>query len=488
MYALTCARRLPAARIALTTAAAALVASVALPAVAGGTASAATVTPRPIVTGHALSGVVGTGGQSTVSSFGSWRGRPVDVVVNYLGTSTWASITGVSQQGLTGYWAGSSAHRVWSVPMLPLQESASLSAEASGAYNSKFYSVAQQLVAGGDGSSTIRLGWEMTGDWYTWAGSKDPAAFAEAWRQVVSTMRSVPGAHFTFDFNIAMGSHDPTPMYPGDNYVDFIGADNYDTSWASSYTPSDHTQVWNHILTGSYGLAWLANFASAHGKRMAFDEWGLSKTCNGHGGGDDPYFIQQFTAWMAQHDVAYEAYFERDYTSCESHLLTGGNFPNGANAYRTAVQSTNADNVHLGFETNNLSGWTQWHPSGQASAAGVNTASPHTGGSKLYLWSTSAFQQSVHMNAGMATPPGTYRVSAWFRLHSYSGAKPTTARMEVTHADGSSPQYVNLWLSDGWTYVSTTVSSPNAGLTTGFYLNAPGNTSLEIDDVTMQRA
>src|SRR5205823_9972458 len=187
-----------------------------------------------------LSGVVSNGGLSGARSFGRWRGRPVEVIVNFLGTSTWSSITGVSKQALTHYWAGSSAHRVWSVPMLPRKESASLTAEAKGAYNSKFRSVARQLVAGGDGSSTIRLGWEMTGDWYTWSGAKNPKAFAAAWRQVVSAMRSVRGAHFTFDFNIAMGDANPSAMYPGDAYVDFIGADNYDTSWAWNYSPSDH--------------------------------------------------------------------------------------------------------------------------------------------------------------------------------------------------------------------------------------------------------
>src|SRR5207247_7372758 len=139
----------------LTTAAMALAATVTLPAMTAGSANAATVKPRPIVSGHTLSGVVSSGGLSGAKSFGSWRGRPIEVIVNFLGTSTWASITGVSKQGLTRYWAGNSAHRVWSVPMLPRKESASLTSEAKGAYNSKFRSVARQLVAGGDGSSTI---------------------------------------------------------------------------------------------------------------------------------------------------------------------------------------------------------------------------------------------------------------------------------------------------------------------------------------------
>ena len=178
-------------------------------------------------------GVVGNGGQPATDAFGSWRGRPLEVVTVFTGTSTWDSITGVAKQGLTKYWDGSKAHVSTRCRCCRSTRARRLCRpRATGAYNSKYASVAQQLVAGGDGDATIRLGWEMTGDWYTWSGVKDPAAYAGAFRQAVTAMRAVSGAHFTFDWNVAMGFADPEPMYPGDAYVDFIGADNYDSSWA----------------------------------------------------------------------------------------------------------------------------------------------------------------------------------------------------------------------------------------------------------------
>jgi hypothetical protein len=294
--------------------------------------ASAAVAAQPLVSGRTLSGVVGNGGQPAIDAFGSWRGRPVEVVTGFTGTSTWASITGVTQQGLTKYWDNSNAHMVWSVPLLPLGESASLQTAATGAYNSKYASVAQQLIAGGDGSATIRLGWEMSGDWYTWSGVKDPAAYAAAFRQAVGAMRAVAGAHFTFDWNVAMGFADPEPMYPGDAYVDLIGGDNYDTSWA--FPASDHVSSWNHILTESWGLNWLASFAAKHGKRISFPEWGLQWRCDGHGGGDDPYFLQHFHDWIAAHDVAYESYYNVDYDSCTKSRLTNGLFPQSAALYQ----------------------------------------------------------------------------------------------------------------------------------------------------------
>ncbi|MDX6203689.1 MAG: hypothetical protein QOJ83_3189 [Frankiales bacterium] len=307
-----------------------------LTAVSGASALPATaaVTPLALIAGRTLSGVVGSGGQPAIDAFGTWRGHPVEVVTGYTGTSTWASITGITQQGLTKYWDSSNAHMVWSVPLLPLNESASLQLAATGAYNSKYASVAQQLVAGGDGAATIRLAWEMTGDWYTWSGVKDPVAFAGAWRQAVTAMRSVAGAHFTFDFNIAMGAANPVPMYPGDAYVDLIGADNYDNSWSWSYPSSDHVKAWNGFLTESYGLNWLATFAAQHGKRLSFPEWGVQWTCDGHGGADDPYFIQQFHDWITKHDVAYESYFNNDESACTKSALLDGHFPQAAAMYQ----------------------------------------------------------------------------------------------------------------------------------------------------------
>ena len=296
--------------------------------------ASADVAPQPLVAGRTLSGVVGSGGQAAVDAFAQWRGHPVEVVTGYLGTNSWDSITSVTKYGLTKYWDNSNAHMVWSVPLLPADGSASLETAATGAYNSKYVSVAQQLIAGGDGAATIRLGWEMTGDWYTWSGVKDPAAFAGAWRQAVTAMRSVPGAHFTFDFNIAMGSANPAPMYPGDSYVDLIGADNYDNSWSWNYPSSDHVQAWNGFLTENYGLNWLATFAAQHGKRMSFPEWGVQWTCDGHGGGDDPYFVQKFHDWIAAHDVAYESYFNNDENSCTQSALLNGHFPQAAAMYQ----------------------------------------------------------------------------------------------------------------------------------------------------------
>src|SRR3954452_9676333 len=308
----------------------------------GSSADAATVAITPLVSGKTLSGVTSHGGLSAVQNFGNWRGKPVDVTVGYLSVGTWASMTGVQQQGLTKIMAGSSAHRLWSVGLLPLDaasEGATLQKAATGAYNSKFVQIAQGLVNGGDGYSTIRLGWEGNGDWYSWSGSKDPAAFAAAFRQEVTAMRSVAGAHFTFDFNMSLGYTNPALLYPGDAYVDIIGFDFYDYNWAVSATSQPAS--WNQKLAENNGVNQMAAFAASHGKRLSLPEWGLFYRCDdNHDGGDDTYFIQAVHNWIASHNVAYESYFNADDSSCHRYSMTGGNFPKAASLYKQVFSGT----------------------------------------------------------------------------------------------------------------------------------------------------
>jgi hypothetical protein len=122
-------------------------------------------------------------------------------------------------------------------------------------------------------------------------------------------------------------------MYPGDSYVDLVGADVYDATY-SSFSPQDHVASWNYQLTRNDGLNWLASFAAQHGKRISLPEWGVQWLCDGHGGGDDPYFIQKMYQWIDSHDVAYETYFNYDLTSCNNSSLQDGRFPLSAAMYK----------------------------------------------------------------------------------------------------------------------------------------------------------
>ena len=49
---------------------------------------------------------------------------------------------------------------------------------------------------------------------------------------------------------------------------------------------------------------------------------------DGHGLGDDPYYVNQMTDWMknSANNVIYESYFDADSGGVNS-LITGGSFP-----------------------------------------------------------------------------------------------------------------------------------------------------------------
>ncbi len=131
----------------------------------------------------------------------------------------------------------------------------SLAIGATGAYNAYFRAMGENLVAAHLGNGVLRLGWEFNGDWYTWKvqNPADATSFAAYWKQIVDTLRTVPGQHFRFLWGGALTYVGPKPpfklddAYPAGNdsagrpYVDFVGLDVYDENWGFYPWPKDAT-------------------------------------------------------------------------------------------------------------------------------------------------------------------------------------------------------------------------------------------------------
>lgn len=111
--------------------------------------------------------------------------------------------------------------------------------------------------------------------------------------------------------------------------MDFIGTDLYDESWVQPRTPAN---AWAGQLSETWGLNWLASFAAAHGKPIVFPEWGVAIRSDGHGLGDDPYFVNQFASWISSHNVAWTNIFTVD--AVQQDDITDGSFPNALAAFR----------------------------------------------------------------------------------------------------------------------------------------------------------
>jgi beta-mannanase len=286
-----------------------------------------------------------------VAAFGSATGTSPTIACDYLpAASGWTGLDGAggSLTGEIDKWRGSGYTLSLGVPMIPTDSSgtpvATLATGATGAYDSYFETLAQNLVAGGEGNAFLRLGWEFDATSYAWS-ARTPAAeaaYANYFDQIVTAMRSVPGEEFKFVWNPDGSAFDKYATfnvkhaYPGNAYVDYIGVDQYDVSTVDPHTPAD---AWNNAVR--HELKQAHKFAAAHGKPLVIPEWGLAPTSE-EGYGDDPYYINSFHAWMTNpaNNVVYECYFNSGQS-----VITGGNdastgqpwpysYPNSLAAFR----------------------------------------------------------------------------------------------------------------------------------------------------------
>ncbi len=256
--------------------------------------------------------------------FESWFGSQAPRVIDFYSNESWADLT--NNWWLLNSWKGTRWAPTFSISMLPGDGASTLQAGAAGTYNPHWTTIANNLVSAGFGNATVRIGWEFNGGWYKWAGASDPAAWASYWRQIVTTMRAVPGANFRFDWCVAQGYQQFAAelAYPGDQYVDVIGLDLYNQSWASNHT--DPYARWWDVYAADHGIRFWLKFANAHGKPISFPEWGTGLRPDGHGGGDDPYFIEEMFNVIATSNVAYHNYW--DYCAADyCAILSDGNNP-----------------------------------------------------------------------------------------------------------------------------------------------------------------
>ena len=191
--------------------------------------------------------------------------------------------------------------------------SSRLVAAAAGEDDSKFYDLGKLLVTDGLGNAIIDLGREMNASWYEWseqrAPSSEPDAYILAWRQIVQTMRTVPGQHFRFLWTLYMDDTSVANAWPGSAYVDYIGTDVFDWYGGPDYTYPHtasgalaHEKKWREILTSPVGgLNWVARFAKAVGKPIIIPEWGLD--FHTFGGQDDLLFIRNMMSWLKAHNA-----------------------------------------------------------------------------------------------------------------------------------------------------------------------------------------
>lgn len=259
---------------------------------------------------------------AAAAAFGEWLGRPLDCVVVFNSDANWAAISGpwfamVPQEGQDwGQWVRDDPDNrtlVISTGLVPADPPDDWRERgAAGEYDEHWTTFAKNLLSKGLGRSIVRLGWELNGDWYETHYIGDTQEKREQWkayfRRIVETVTAVEGTAFEIDFNIAEGQQDSVEiadMYPGDDWVDIIGVDVYD----SYISPIDPTARWEEKDAKVNSLSAVIAFAAEHDKPISIPEWAMVAEGKTQGGGDSPEFIDQIADAVVSADVRYQAYF-----------------------------------------------------------------------------------------------------------------------------------------------------------------------------------
>jgi len=300
-----------------------------------------------------------------IDEFSKWLGRPV-WAEDFVGGESWDNV-GWPTWWLEGWskWVHAKEGRrlVLAIPLLAgpvdgsgptqgqkgLRVPVSLKLGAAGDYNEHFRQLAENLVKYKLTDTILRPGWEFNGGWYTWKAKGAEKDFAEYWRQIVRTMRAVKGAEkLTFCWNPTLGEQDfPADLaWPGDEFVDYVGLDVYDETWHPDTYPwpkgaapaeieRRRKKAWSDwIIASPRGLAFWTKFAKDHKKPLAIPEWGLNQRASGHGGGDNPHFIEQMHAFLTnpENNVAFHCYFDINGSEDQRHQVSPGVSASGAPA------------------------------------------------------------------------------------------------------------------------------------------------------------
>ncbi|SDT95071.1 Glycosyl hydrolase family 26 [Verrucomicrobium sp. GAS474] len=281
-------------------------------------------------------------GKGLYDAYGPWLNRKVMWAEDFMPSESWDKVEG--QEWQLGTWKGwvqkqAGRRLVLSVPLLVgpwdgkgpkagpgAGVAVSLAEGAKGTYNVYFQHLAENLVKQHLGDTILRLGWEFNGGWYQWRAQKEPEAlnFAAYFKQIVTTMRAVPGAeNLKFCWNPAMEPwwpYSPEKAWPGDDVVDYVGVDVYDQSWQKETYPfpegadaatlaARQQKTWETTTNslGKMGLPYWKKFAADHGKPLAIPEWGVCQRQDKHGGMDNAYFIEQMFRFI--HDPANNVFF-----------------------------------------------------------------------------------------------------------------------------------------------------------------------------------
>ncbi|CAI7977139.1 Beta-mannanase [Frankia sp. Hr75.2] len=235
-----------------------------------------------------------------------WIGRPTDIAMVFTARTNWQTIT-QADWPMSDFRPGTYPGKL-SVAQPLFPQSGSEAACARGDYDSHWRDFGTTMIRNERPDAIVRLGWEFNGDWFWWH-PRDTVAWKTCFRRAVAAMRSTD-PQVRIDWNMT-AHRDTMPngdnvwdAYPGDDVVDIISIDAYD-----SYPASATQKIFNNQCNRASGACSVAAAARERGKQFAVPEWGLVRSTGG--GGDNPFYVEKmYELFVANRDIlAYEGYY-----------------------------------------------------------------------------------------------------------------------------------------------------------------------------------
>lgn len=295
-----------------------------------GTGSAWRITNLQIMrsltgTVHGMYAGTGSTGSAAINTFNASKGTNITLAHDSADWTSWQTLTSSSLLSVWDTWCGVSPARrlVYSIGLLTATDDPSLTVQqkyqnlAFGLYDTYFTALGAAFQSSANlKDATIKLGPRMNTAGFAWSlPSGDEDAFrlyAYAYNRAAALMKAqCPTLTFewTTQFTLADTKRAIADLYPGDDFVDYIGLTLFDCELGANGVSTSESVRFDWLQTGVNGLNDHVAFAATRGKRPVLSVWGLvppDDPC--HGGGDDPDFMDLAVGWMTTNNFAYSIY------------------------------------------------------------------------------------------------------------------------------------------------------------------------------------
>ncbi len=283
----------------------------------------------------------------------AWLDRPLDIAGTTITTTSYIGTN-------TAYTTASGAHPLLecSFPLLSIfGESNNLddmAQAASGGYDATYEAMAQALALWPNPLLSVRIGWELNGNWYKWSNGQGTNAtyanFVSAFKHAAALVRK-HNPHVLIQWNLAWGQPDPTPYWPGaydatnnPGGVDVISIDFYQAN-ISQYNNGGKQSAWSLAQSGvTIDIDWMVAFALKNNVKIALSEYGAgSSSSNGELSGaglDDGAWTAASIAWMNAQPPGFFLWTLWSDDAPADDIVTKGANPNEQAAWSAAWKGT----------------------------------------------------------------------------------------------------------------------------------------------------